>query len=317
MFSQTHRKPLIVILVVAAVIGAGWAWFTRGGATPLRYATSNSGYAYGGMMGAPAPSAPQDSYAYGEKSALMMPISERPPMMGGETAAEVDQKIIKTGNLDLVVADVAAGSANVTSVASKHKGYVESSSFSERGDGTHAGNITVRVPSSDFEATMSEIKEMATLVRNESVNGQDVTEQYSDLQAQLRNAQAQEVTYLGILKQAHTVSDVLQVQQQLGQIRGQIESLQGRIKYLTNVTSYSTITVSIAEEASVRAPTKEFKPLTIIKQAAQALVVVFQSLVTFTIWFIIIGLGLLIPAALFIWFVVWVALRLLKRFWKK
>ena len=92
-----------------------------------------------------------------------------------------------------------------------------------------------------------------------ATTGQDVTEQYTDLEAQLRNAKAQEEVYLEILKQAKTVEDILLVQDRLGNIRAVIEGLEGRIKYLENATSYSTITVSLQEEPVVRAPTKEFR----------------------------------------------------------
>src|SRR4029079_8297694 len=137
---------------------------------------------------------------------------------------------------------------------------VQNSSVSEREDGTHFGSITVRVPAEEFENTLNAIKDFANVVRTQSTTGQDVTEQYTDLQAQLRNAQAQETEYLNILKRAQTVEEILSVQNYLGSIRSTIESLQGRIQYLENVTSYSTITVGLSEEPTVHVPTKAFRP---------------------------------------------------------
>jgi hypothetical protein len=236
----------------------------------------------------------------GAPAPAMMPYPE-PPQTAGETAAEVDQKIIKNGYLRLVVDDVDASADKVSSMAERRGGFVQNSSVTERPDGTKEGSVTVRVPAAEFEAAMSETKALANLVRNENKSGQDVTEQYTDLQAQLRNAKAQEETYLAILKQAKTVEDTLLVQDRLAQVRGVIESLEGRLKYLSNVTSYSTINVTLEEEAAVRAPTKEFRLGAIVKEAVQTLVNVFQQLVVGLVWFVIVWGGVLLPVGLLAW----------------
>jgi hypothetical protein len=217
---------------------------------------------------------------------------------GGQTAAEVDQKIIKNGSLQMVVKSVSEGIDRIGALAGDKGGFVQNSSVTERGDGTHYGQISVRVPAKDFETAMNEIQALAALVKNESASGQDVTEQYTDLESQLRNAQAQEQTYLRVLEKANTVEDILKVQQRLGDIRGTIESLQGRLKYLENVTSYSTISVSLEEEPVVRLPTKEFRPGDAVKQAVQSLVSSAQKTLIAVIWIVIVGGGLLLPWAL-------------------
>ncbi len=264
-----------------------------------------------------ADSAPQ--YAAMEESAgavaydsgSVMPPSPRPDYpTAGQTAAEVDQKIIKNGYLQLVVGNVGESIAKITALAGQKGGFVQNSSVTERSDGTHYGQITVRVPSKDFEGAMSEIKSLATVVRNESSTGQDVTEQFTDLEAQLRNAQAQERTYLAVLDKAKTVEDILNVQGRLGQIRGVIESLQGRLKYLENVTSYSTINANLEEEPVVRLPTKEFRPLAAVKEAAQTLVEAAQQTLISLIWIVIVGGGLLLPFGLLALIVVYIVKKL-------
>ncbi|MDP2735187.1 MAG: DUF4349 domain-containing protein [bacterium] len=216
----------------------------------------------------------------------------------------MDQKIIKTGALDLIVDDVSATASRVSTLAVGNGGFVQHSSVSEREDGTKFGNVTVRVPAERFENTLEEIKSYAALVRSESSSGQDVTEQFTDLQAQLRNARAQEQVYLDILQDTETVSDVLAVQQQLGMIRSTIESLEGRIQYLENKTSYSTISLFLSEEPTVRIPTKAFRPGTTLKEAAQALIAVFQNLAEGVIWFTVVGGGILVPLGLLVWVVI-------------
>lgn len=241
------------------------------------------------------------SYSYASKGGGMMDNYAPPEPYypnGGQTAAEVDQKIIKNGSLQLVVASVTDAAAKITAATTAKGGYVQNSSSSERSDGRHNGNITVRIPSKDFESLMSEIKALALSVKNETASGQDVTEQYTDLEAQLRNAMAQETTYLAVLDKAKTVEDILKVQQYLGQVRGTIESLQGRLKYLENVTSYSTVNIYLEEEPTIQVPTKEFRPMTELKSAVRALVDSFQKLSVSLIWAVVLGGGLLLPFAL-------------------
>lgn len=278
-------------------------WFDREESV---WTESSGGAGYAGKMAVGAPAPMMDSaVAIG-----MMPPYEP---SAGPTAGDAVQRVIKNGSLDLVVDDVQESIARVTSIAVAQKGFVQQSSVNERGDGTFGGYITVRVSSEAFEPTMAEIRGIANVVKSESVSGQDVTEQYTDLEARLRNAEAQEATYLAVLDDAKSVEDILAVQRELSNIRYQIESLEGQRQYLENQTSYSTISVSLAEEAALRVPTKEFRPLASMKEAAQALVRVFQSLVILVIWLLIIGIGIAIPFLLFWMLVLWVV----RTAWKK
>lgn len=229
-------------------------------------------------------------------------ISPMPPMpyppTAGPTAAEVDQKIIKLGALSLTVDSVTDTIDRITSLAVSRKGFVQTTSLSERPRGSHDGVIVIRVPSSEFESTMREIKSYAKVVNNETSSGQDVTEQYSDMQAQLRNAQAQETEYLNILKKATKVEEILSVQSYLGSVRAQIESLQGRIKYLENVTAFSTIEALLTEELVISLPTREFRPMAIIREAVQSLIAIGQDVIAAVIWIVIVGGGIAIPVAI-------------------
>lgn len=222
----------------------------------------------------------------------------------GETAADTDQKIIKTGSLQLIVEDTEKTVNNIQTLAAGAGGFVQSASVFERQDGGTYGNITVRVPVSVFEQTMDNIKKEANLVDQETVNAQDVTEEYTDLEAQLHNEQAQEQRYLDILTRAQTVEDILKVERELNTTRKTIERLQGRIQYLKNKTSFSTISVSLEEETLVRLPTESFRPLQTIKEAAQTLVLVVQKIITRVLWFVIVGGGVILPLAIIVGIIV-------------
>ncbi len=299
--------PAVVIaaVVVVAVIGASLAM--RGGqrlAMNIRLAPGGgaTGLNYAAAPGAPSKAAygavTQESAGVAYDAAYApSPMPVLPPT-GGQTAAEVDQKIIKNGSLQLTVKDVVEAVSKITALAQQKGGFVQNSSVSARADGTHYGQISVRVPAKDFEQTVEGIKAFALTVNNETASGQDVTEQYTDLEAQLRNALAQEQTYLKVLDRAQTVEDILKVQQRLGDIRGTIESLQGRLKYLENVTAFSTITVTLDEEPVVQVPTKEFRPLTSLKEAVRSLVEALQQVVVAIIWLVVVGGGIALPFVL-------------------
>jgi hypothetical protein len=261
------------------------------------------------------------TYAVSDSLAVGAPEFQMKSMMvppdayetAGETAANVDQKIIKTGFLSLEVSDVEETEANITALATGKGGFVQDSDMSEREDGTHFGNVTVRVPSAEFESTMNEIKTYAVVVETQSAQGQDITEQYTDLEAQLRNAQAQETEYLKILKQAQRIEDILQVQSYLSGVRSQIESLQGRIQYLENKTSYSTISVGLSEEPTIRVPTKGFNVGSTVREAVQVLVAIAQNLATSLVWLVIVGGGVLLPLGLVVWGMVVLVIKWIHR----
>lgn len=305
---------LVVIVVVAGAIAAFKDSESAGTAQVQRnLAVKSAGVA---MM---APSAAPEMMveaSYGEAGGYAADeVSIMPPIIepsGGQTAAEVDQKIIKNGSLSLTVKGVGEAASQITALAAGKGGYVQTSSVEERIDGTHYGNISIRVPAREFENALSDIKKLALVVKSESVSGQDVTEEYTDLEAQLVNARAQEKQYLAILDKAKNVEEILKVQDYLGRVRQQIEQLQGRLKYLENMTSYSTIACYLEEEPVVQMPTKEFRPLSSLKEAVQTLVEAAQGLAVAVIWIVIVGGGALLPFA-FLALVIWLVVRAIRR----
>ncbi|HLD20869.1 MAG TPA: DUF4349 domain-containing protein [Patescibacteria group bacterium] len=216
-------------------------------------------------------------------------------------AAEVDQKIIKTGSLDLVVDHADESLTTVETLAEGKGGYVQTSTIQEHEDGTLSGYVTIRVPAEQFDTTIEELKGLAIVVERETTSAEDVTEQYIDLAARLKNAQAQETRYVEILDVAKTVEEILQIEAALGNIRGYIESLQGQLNYLDSLTGFSTITISLSEEPVITVGGKEFRPGTTVKEAAQAVVAIAQALVAAIIWIVIVGIGIGVPLALIVW----------------
>jgi hypothetical protein len=240
-----------------------------------------------------------------------------PGTPGGSAAKDLDgnsiePRIIKTGNLTLRVNDAPKSVEDIRAIVTRANGFVESSSLSDTGSGPRSAWITVRIPVASFEATLSQLKGIATLVLNESIQGQDVTSEFVDLEADLRNAKAEEASYLEILKRSGDIEDVLMVTQRLAEVRGRIERLEGRKRYLENRTDLATLSIMVTEETRVEVPTRTWKPGAVVREAANDLVVALQELVNFLIRAGIAVLGLLLPIALLTGLVIWIGWKIVK-----
>jgi len=209
------------------------------------------------------------------------------PAATDESAAELtDKKIIKNGELTLKVNSADDASRRISDIAKTNGGEVASSSFYQTAKNVKSGTVTVKVPVANFEKAFSELKKVATLVVRESTTGQDVTEQYADLQAQLKNKQVEEQQFQNILGQAQKIQDILDVTQQLYRVRGEIERLQGRIKFMDSQTDMSSITVSLSEDENITFA-DSWRPWQVIKETFNGLVKSIQGFVNFLIVLII------------------------------
>jgi hypothetical protein len=149
---------------------------------------------------------------------------------------------VKSGKFD-------SSLASVRSLVELEQGYVSGTDAQANpvtNDQIRTGVITFMVPAAKFDETIDALTKMGT-VQNEHINGQDVSAQYVDLQARLANEEAQRNAMLALLAKAQTVSDIIAVQNQLGQITGQIEQLKGQIQYIDHNVAFSTISVSLTE----------------------------------------------------------------------
>lgn len=127
-------------------------------------------------------------------------------------------KIVRTAELNLLVADCGEGLKKVEELAKAESGFVEASTLE-----ADTANITLRVPTEKLDEARAKLLEFAAQVTQDSVGASDVTKQYYDREARLRNLRAQEQQFLGIMKNAHTVPDVLAVTKSLDEVREQIE----------------------------------------------------------------------------------------------
>lgn len=152
--------------------------------------------------------------------------------------------IVRTAEIALVVNDVAAALGRVADLAESLGGYVVSSK-SWKEDERLIGIITFRVPAEDFGDAMGSLHRMAVDVNYEETLAKDVTEEYVDLNAKLKNLEATEEQYLRLMEKAERVEDILDIQRQISKTRGNIEQTKGRMQYLERTSATSLIRVQL------------------------------------------------------------------------
>lgn len=152
--------------------------------------------------------------------------------------------IVRTAAISLVVNDVAIAQDRVATLAEHLGGYVVSSKRWKERERLF-GIITIRVPAEDFREAMAALRGMAVDVTHEDISAQDVTEEYVDLSAKLKNLEATEQELLRLMEKAEDVDDILDIQKELSKTRGEIEQTQGRMQYLERTSATSLIQVQL------------------------------------------------------------------------
>ncbi|MFD2923616.1 DUF4349 domain-containing protein [Halobacillus naozhouensis] len=191
---------------------------------------------------APAPNesgvAQKDGSSQGEKTST-------------ETAKvnQSDRKVIYTANLRIEVKDYQQTVADIQTQVAERGGYiVESNMSGETGEGSVNGYVTARIPQGKFREFIKLVEEGSGKVLESSISGQDVTEEYVDLESRLKSKQVVEKRLLSFMEQAEKTEDLLKISEDLAKVQGEIEDIQGRMNYLQNKTDLATVTVHIQED---------------------------------------------------------------------
>lgn len=243
-------------------------------------------------------------------------VSAVPPSSVSAGSLE-ERKIRKSGNLDIRVKNADEAVARIRDIASERGGSVADSSFFREADNTKRGSVTVKVPIAQFEGAFDALKQVqvAALVISENIFGSDVTEQYVDLAARLKSKQAQEEALQNLLSRAEKVGDIIEITRELGQVRGEIESLQAQLRYLDTQTEMASITLFITEDARLSGdPT--FRPIETITASLKSLLAGLGYFVNGLITFVIVGLPLLLAYGILLWLVFRGVRTIVKRVWR-
>ena len=233
-------------------------------------------------------------------------------LVSSEAQGETTERlVVKRAEMRVSVADPAEAMRTVVQWAESMQGYVvNSNQWNSTSDGQTYINasVMVRVPAERLDEMMQKVRDLAadpkTGVLSETVTGEDVTAEYVDSQARLRNLKAAEAQLVELLDQAPDLEYTLDIFRELTEIRSQIEVLEGRIKYLEESAALSALSVEFVAEASLQ-PLQigPWKPAGVAKEAIQTLVKVAQDIGTALIKFVIIWVPFLLPIGLIVYFV--------------
>jgi hypothetical protein len=233
------KKVLVIIAILVAAAACGGASSTSGGGstTSLSAGPAQSS----GSVGAPTKISAQP----GSVGTANPPLSDVVPAIQGPQVIRQAQLTINvnSGSFDSKLAAVRA-------LVQLEQGFISGTdaqaSPANPNDQIRTGVISFMVPAAKFDDTIDQLSKLGK-VQNEHISGNDVSAQYVDLQARLANEEAQRNAMLALLSKAQTIADIIAVQTQLGQITQQIEQLKGQIAYIDHNTTYSTVSVDIAE----------------------------------------------------------------------
>lgn len=208
--------------------------------------------------------------------------------------------IIQDTGLSLQVKDVAKTIDEIEKSTREFGGFLINSNLSKP-EGGASGFISVRIPEVKRKEAMTAFKNMAVKVVSESVNGNDVTDQYTDLQAQLDVLQKTKVKFEEILDRATAVNDLLNVQQQLTSLQQQIDSVKGQQKYYEQSAKLSKITIYLStdELALPYAPTNEWRPTVVFKEAVRSFLGALRNIGNLIIWAVVFA-PIIIPIILIV-----------------
>jgi len=224
------RKVVVVIAILVAAAACG-----ESAASPS-HLPATAGGAY-----APAPNTGKGST--GAPGTTDTVPSQPVPVQGPQVIKQASLAIsVSSGSFDSKLAAVRA-------LVETEQGFIYctmAQANPEVDQHIRSGVVTFMVPSDRFDDAIDQLSKLGT-VQNEHISGQDVSAQYVDLQARLANEEAQRDAMLVLLKRAQSISDIITIQTQLGQITQQIEELKGQIQYLDHNTAFSTISVNIIE----------------------------------------------------------------------
>lgn len=178
-----------------------------------------------------------------------------PPMPGPQAGAPgvsgpvvtALRRVIRSAHLLLEVENLDAAAARLVRLAEAAGGFVADSSYAQLGVAPE-GTFSLRVPAGRFADVLAQLEGIGRVLQRR-VSGQDVTEEYIDLQARIRNLERHEQRLLTFMDQATKVSDLLAIEQQLARVRGEIEMLTGRLRFLDNRVELATIDVTLREQA--------------------------------------------------------------------
>jgi hypothetical protein len=281
------RRTLFFVLILTATASIAVGCASSGTAAPDLSAR--------GAAGAAAPAG--SSTGSGQDAAVASTPAPIPGGTGGAgtgtTAIADGARIVRTGSLQLDVKDVKASLNSARDTVAGMGGYIGASQQSSDGKSIVA-NVTYRIPELRWEEALAALRLLGDEV-GEKTDAAEVTNQIVDLAARIRNLQASETALVRHAAEAAKISDLLEIETRLSDVRGQIEQLSAQQKNLENQAAYGTLAVTFGTEvAAVQKAAAQWDAKTEVDRAGASLIGFLQTLTTAGIWFAIVWLPMLI-----------------------
>ncbi len=268
-----------------------------------------------GCQGQPGSSMPMSA---GKSVSLDAPASMPSGMMGGSSKAEAEasapkapampRKIIFTGEVTLVCEDLDKASEALESRAKEFGGYVSNANRTGVRGETREGSWTVRLPAEKFDAFLKALPALGEL-QSSARKADDVSEEFYDVAARLKNKKIEETRLVELLQKATgKLTEVLTVEKELSRVRDEIERIEGRLRFLTNQTDLSTITITLKE-------VKNFVPEgppTLATQVSRSFSASMENLKAFFVGILLIVVALA-PWVLPLTLACWIVFRIVKK----
>lgn len=219
------------------------------------------------------------------------------------------RKVIYNASLQMEVKNLPDVQDKIRDLSSQMGGYIVDQRLYEDTKERQEGYLTVRVPQAQFQIFLSKVKLLGIKVENQSVSGQDVTEEYVDLQSRLKSKKLTEKRLTQFMNEAKDTKTLLEISNELSKVQEEIETLEGKIKYLDNQVDFSTVTINLAENKVV-VPGLENNQLNTWEKTKKQFMKSINFLVSFLSWLIVFMIGNLPVIVLlgligFIVFLIW------------
>lgn len=247
-----------------------------------------------GAVPTPMPVQPAPAYEAGVAKA---PVGADMQAVAAATTAE--RMVIRRATLDLVVPDTRQALGEIEKLVEELGGYITSLNTYqyERGE---TASVTLRVPADRLDVALERLRGLAKTVQRESVSGEDITEEFVDLESRLRHLEAKEKQLLEFLEKAEDTEAVLAVYEHLSQTQAEMEQVKGRMRYLENQVALATVTVNLTpDELAQPLETGGWNLPRTVRRAVQALLKVLEFLVKALIYVVILILPTLLLLAAF------------------
>lgn len=258
---------------------------------------------------APAPMSQAPAAGAAEEPVGIVPNSSMAQAGAGtvDAAVSLERKVVARAHIQLVVEDTAATVEAIEALMDEVGGYIANSNLykgSYNGAERLQGTLTLRVPAEQLDTTLDRLAGMGVDVPQRGLDREDITDQYSDVDAQLRNLEATEAELREMLAEVRarpnaTTEDIMTVYRTLTEVRSQIEQLQGRKNMWDNLIALSTIEVTLTPDTATLPVVEEgWRPAVVARDALRALISAVQVLGNVAIWVVVFLLPLLVLAAI-------------------